>query len=102
MPEAPRCNTNARRHGRYSATPQELRALGRLQLCTAELVTAQLALNGPAADDAHRVEIAQHRVSRCKLRLTVAARVLDRVLMRADEERRRVLVEVAFRLADLV
>lgn len=41
---APRGNTNARRHGCYSAQSREIRALGRVQNCVADLAMAQLAV----------------------------------------------------------
>jgi hypothetical protein len=96
---APRGNTNARRHGHYSATSREIRALGRLLNRVAELATAQLAvMNAHARGDAHRVEIAEQRVSRWMQRLAKAALALDRVLVeRGDEDGRR-LVEGALRI----
>ena len=70
---------------------RELRALGRVQLRTGELLQAQLAsMNARVRGDARRVEIAEQRVSRCMQRLLKAALVLDRVLVeRGDEEGRR-------------
>jgi hypothetical protein len=93
-------NNNARKHGRYSAKSRELCALGRLLIRTGDLKRAQLAvLNSRAHGDPHRIEIAEKRVSRCKLRLAKAARALDRVMVeRGDEDGRRRWVEGALRL----
>lgn len=96
---APRGNRNARRHGRYSGQNREIRALGRILNCVADLARAQLALSAHAAGDAHRVAIAEQRVLRCAQRVLRAARALDRVAAaRGDHEGRR-LVEGALRLA---
>lgn len=99
---APRGNTNAKRNGRYSARSRELRALGRLQVRTADLVRAQLAvMNSRAHGDAHRVEIAAQRVAACAQWVRRAALALDRVLADCgDENGRRRLVEGALRLTE--
>jgi hypothetical protein len=101
---APRENTNARRHGRYSVQSREIRALGRVQNRTADLLKAQLAaLEALACGDDRRVAVTEERVAHCMQRLRRAALVLDRVLAeRGDEEGRRRLVEAALRLADNV
>src|SRR5271156_1771925 len=78
---APRGNTNARRHGRYSAKTREIQALGRLQNRVADLARAQLAiLKALACGDDHRFEIAEKRVAQCVQRLRQAALALDRVI----------------------
>ena len=98
---APRGNTNARRHGRYSAKTREIQALGRLQNRIADLARAQLAiLKALACGDDHRFEIAEKPVAQCMRRLVAAALALDRVLAaRGDDEGRRKLIEGALRLA---
>jgi len=79
---APPGNNNARKHGRYTAKSRELRVLGRVQVRTAELARAQLAvMNSCARGDGRAVEIAEQRVSRCMQRLLKAVRALDRVLV---------------------
>jgi len=101
---APPANTNARKHGRYSVRSRELRALGQVQIWTAELARAQLAvMNSCARGDGRGVEIAEQRVSRCMQRLLKAALVLDLVLVeRGDEDGRRRLVEGSLRLVQNV
>ena len=98
---APRGNNNARKHGRYSAKSRELRAIGRIQIRTADLLKARLAaLEALAFGDDCRIEIAEKRVAQCMQRLVKAALALDRVLAeRGDEEGQRRLVEGALRLA---
>jgi hypothetical protein len=97
---APRGNTNAKKHGRYSDKSRELRALGRVQIRTENLARAQLAvMNSRARGDPHRVEIAEERVSRCMQRLAKAALALERVLAeRGNEDGRQRLVEGALRI----
>jgi hypothetical protein len=97
---APRGNTNARRHGRYSGQTREIRALGRLLNRVAELAKAQLAVaNSRSHGDPQRVEIAENRVSTHMQRLSKAALALDRVLVERGNEGGRRLVEGAVRLA---
>jgi len=76
-----------------------LRALGRVQIRTADLARAQLAvMNSCARGDDRGVEVAEQNVSRCKERLRRAALALDHVLaQRGDGDGRR-LVEGALRL----
>jgi len=101
---APPGNNNASKHRRYSAKSRELRALGRVQVRTAELARAQLAvMNSRARGNRRRIETAEQHVSHCLQRLAKAARVLDRVLVeRRDEDGRRKLVAGALRLATIV
>ena len=85
---APRGNTNAKKHGRYSAKSRELRALGRVQIRTGDLLQAQLALmNSRACGDTHRVEVAEEHVSHRMQQLWKAVLTLDRVL--AERSNRR-------------
>lgn len=101
---APRGNTNARRHGLYTAQSREIRALGRLLNRVADLVKAQLAvMNARAHGDVHRVEIEENWVSMHLQRLSKAALALDRVLVqRGDETGRHTLVEGALALIENV
>jgi glucans biosynthesis protein len=97
---APAGNTNAQKHGRYSAKSRELRARGRLLIRAGDLKRAQLAvMNARAHGDPRRVELAEERVSRCMQRLAKAAVSLDRVLVERGDEDGRTLVEGALRLA---